>query len=59
MFKRSGFGVALGCSALLLASCGGKEKDEAPPGKGPVAGKGGMQTVNLHVEGMKERLNLT
>ncbi len=58
MFKRSGFGVALGCSALLLASCG-KEKDEALPGNGPVAGKGGMQTVNLHVEGMKERLNLT
>jgi hypothetical protein len=60
MIKPSCIGFALGCSAMLVAGCGGgnEAKDPVPAAKIEPAAKAEMKEVWLHVDGMTERLKI-
>lgn len=56
MLTRAYAGFALGCAALLLSGCGNRDNGIPPGKKAPAAA--GAQLVTLHVQDMKQRLNL-
>ena len=60
MIRPSCLGFALGCSALLIAGCGGgnEAKNPVPAAKIEPAANAEMKVVWLHVDGMVERLNI-
>jgi hypothetical protein len=58
MLTRAYAGLALGCVAVFLSGCGNRpEGNGIPPGKKAPAAEG-AQLVTLHVQDMKQRLNL-
>jgi hypothetical protein len=58
MFMRTYVGIALGCSALFLAGCGGRAETENVKAQANKALAAGDPSTTLHVEGMTKRLNL-